>query len=146
MNAKIIKRIKNRDAYFTVAWSSLTKAEKYEIKGSVPAEAGIFELYYMDESKRLSLMYISRVWFGGLRSTIRELTDPVLEFDPKWKDILTKYDCYFRYTLSSSSSDMKDVMFYFSEVLYPGSELCSDSGRYESIYLLENSPENFDTV
>ncbi len=146
MDTKIIKRLKERDAYFTVIWSGLKKAEKYDIKGSVPAEAGVFELYYMDGKKRLNLMYISRVWFGGLRSTIRQLTDPDLEFDPKWKDILNRFDCYYRYTLSTSSRDMQDVLFYFSEVLFPGAEKCLDSGRYDSIYLIEDSPENFDTV
>ena len=135
MDTIIIKRVKDGDAYFSVLWSGLKKAEKYDINGSVPAESGVFELYYMDDSKRLNLMYIERVWFGGLRSTIRKLTDPELEFDQKWKDILSRYDCYYRYTLSANSRDMEDVLFYFSEVLFPGSGRCFSSGRYNNIYL-----------
>ncbi len=146
MDTIIIKRLKDNDVYFTILWSELKKAEKYKINASVPAESGVFELYYMDDSKRLNLMYIERVWFGGLRSTIRKLTDPELEFDPKWKEILSKYDCYYRYTLSASSRDMEDVLFYFSEVLFPGSDRCTSSGRYINIFLNEESPENFDTV
>ena len=146
MDKTITKRVKDGDAYFTVLWSELEKAGKYKINASVPAESGIFELYYMDDSKRLNLMYIERVWFGGLRSTIRKLTDPELEFDPKWKEVLLRYDCYYRYTLSASSRDMEDVLFYFSEVLFPGSDRCTSSGRYTNVFLIEESPENFDTV
>ena len=146
MKTEIIKRTKDNDAYFEIYWSKLKKAERYDINGSVPAESGVFELYYKDDKKRLNLMYISRVWFGGLRSTIRKLTDPELEFDPKWKSILSKYDCYYRYSLSNSNKDMEDVLFYFSEVLFPGLNKCVDSSRYNSIFLLEKSPENFNTV
>ena len=146
MKTNIVKRVKDGDAYYEVLWSELKKAERYDINASVPAESGVFELYYMDESKRLNLMFISKVWFGGLRSTIRKLTDPELEFDPKWKTVLSQYDCYYRYALSDSNKDMEDVLFYFSEVLLPGSNKCTDSGRYRNIYLNEESPEKFDTV
>ncbi len=146
MKSEIIKRTKDNDAYFEIYWSGFKKAERYDINASVPAESGIFQLYYKDENKRLHLMYISRVWFGGLRSTIRKLTDPDLEFDPKWKSVLSKYDCYYRYALSDSNKDMEDVLFYFSEVLFPGSKKCVDSNRYKDIYLIEESPEKFNTV
>jgi hypothetical protein len=145
MKSVIIKRIKDDDAFFTLQWSALKKAEKYNINASVPAESGIFELYYMDESKHLNLMYISRVWFGGLRSTIRKMTDPELEVDTKWKLVLSSYDCYYRYSLSGSNKDMEDVMFFYSEVLFPRADKCSSSGRYQKIYLNEESPENFET-
>ncbi len=146
MKNEIIKRIKDTDAFFEINWSGFKKAERYDINSSVPAESGVFQLYYMDDNKRLFLMYISRVWFGGLRSTIRKLTDPDLEYDPKWKSILSKYDCYYRYSLSDSNKDMEDILFYFSEVLFPGLNKCADSNRYRNIYLIEESPENFDTV
>jgi len=146
MKHEITKRIKDNDAYIEINWSKLKKSEKYDINASVPAESGIFQLYYKDTNKRLKLMYISRVWFGGLRSTIRKLTDPDLGFDPKWKSILSKYDCYYRYSLSSSNKDMEDILFYFSEVLFPGLNKCVDSRRYNSIFLIEKSPENFNTV
>lgn len=146
MKNNLTKRIKDSDAYYEIYWSALKKAEKYDINATVPAESGIFQLYYMDDNKRLNLMYISRIWFGGLRSTIRKMTDSVLESDPKWKSILTKYDCYYRYCLSNSSKDMEDVLFYFSEVLFPGKNRCVDSNRFNDIYLIEESPEKFNTV
>ncbi len=146
MKREITKRTKDNDAYYEIHWSGLKKAERYDIKASVPAESGVFQLYYKDDKKRLNLMYISRVWFGGLRSTIRKLTDPDLESDPKWKSILSQYDCYYRFSLSDSNKDMEDVLFYFSEVLFPGLDKCIDSNRYSNIYLIEVSPENFNTV
>ena len=146
MKTEILKRTKDNDAYFEIYWSELKKAEKYDINASVPAESGIFELFYKDDKKQLNLIYIERIWFGGLRSTIRKLTDPELESDPKWKDILSRFDCYYRYALSSLNRDMEDVLFYFSEVLFPGADKCRSSSRYNNIYLKEESPENFDTV
>ncbi|MCD6397561.1 MAG: hypothetical protein J7L71_08470 [Spirochaetaceae bacterium] len=146
MKTLITKKIKENNAYFSVQWSPLKKAERYDINASVPAESGVYQLYYMDKKKRLNLIYIERVWFGGLRSTIRKMTDPELEFDPKWKSVLNQFDCYYRYTLSSSSRDMEDVLFFFGEVLFPGAEKCSSSGRYKNIFLNEESPEKFETV
>ncbi len=146
MDTIITKKIKENNAYFSVQWSPLKKAERYDINSSVPAEAGVYQLYYMDNSKRLNLMYIERVWFGGLRSTIRRMTDPDLEFDPKWKTILNQFDCYYRYTLCSSSKDMEDVLFFFGEVMFPHAGKCISSGRYTNIFLNEESPEKFNTV
>ena len=146
MKTKIIRRVKDGNAYFTVLWSKLKKAERYDINASVPAESGILELYYKDGKKRLKLVYISRVWFGGLRSTIRKITDPDLAEDPEWKSILSEYDCYYRYCLSDSNKDMVDVLFYFSKVLFPGKNKCSHSGRYLNIFLNEESSDGIDTV
>jgi len=146
MKNEIIKRLKDNDAYYEINWSKLKKAERYDINASVPAESGIFQLYYKDNKKRLNLMYISRVWFGGLRSTIRKLTDPELGFDQKWKSILSEYDCYYRFSLSNSNKDMEDILFYFSDVLFPGSNKCFDSNRYNNIYLIEESLEKINTV
>ncbi len=146
MDAYIIKRLKDKDAYYTILWSKLKKADKYKINASVPAVSWILEIYYKDNNKRFILIYLARVWFGGLRSTIRKLTDPELEIDPKWKHVLTEYDCYYRYVQAENSPDMQDIMFYFAEVLYPESNKHTASGRYEKIFLIEESPDMIDTV
>ena len=66
------KLVKKKNAYFTVSWSRLKKSDKYDIIKSVPSEAGIYELYYMDEKEKLCLFYLGKSWYGGLRNELRE--------------------------------------------------------------------------
>ena len=73
------KLVNKRNVYFTVSWSRLKKSDKYEIVKSVPADAGIYELYYMDEKQKLCLFHVGKSWYGGLRSEIRLRTDAELE-------------------------------------------------------------------
>ena len=44
----IIKEEDKSDVYYTLTWTALTRADKYKITTSVPAIAGMYELYYMD--------------------------------------------------------------------------------------------------
>ena len=66
-----------------MSWSRLRKSDKYEIVKSVPSEAGIYELYYMDEKGKLCLFHVGKSWYGGLRNEIRLRTDVELETDPR---------------------------------------------------------------
>lgn len=133
-------------AFFTVRWSLLRKAEKYSITSTVPSMAGIFELYYMDEKKKLNLFYVGRVWIGGLRSRLRRLTDPTLELDDRRRAILETKDCYYRYSLSESFRDLTDVFFFFSNTYFPHTSIAEHSGRYDTIYVKEISPQKIVTV
>jgi hypothetical protein len=146
MKPVITKQVEDGVAFFTVRWSPLRKAEKYDIVRHVPSMAGFFELYYMDTNKTLHLFYVSRVWIGGLRSRLRKLTDPDLEDDPKRKHILETRDCYYRYSLSESFMDLTDVFFFFSETYYPHTSTAEDSGRYDEIYVKEVSSEKLITI
>lgn len=140
------KRINREDVYYTLFWSSLRKAEKYDIIGNVPALAGIYELYYMDHFKRLHMMCISRVWYGGLRSRLRHDTDPELVENENYRKILEKYDTYFRYTLTESMNDMLDVLHFFGKSYLPTQVSPDDSGRYRNIYLEEIAPDKMVTI
>jgi hypothetical protein len=143
----VVKKLVDRDiAYYTIYWSRLTKADKYTIINSVPSVAGIFEMYYMDEKKKLNLKRVSRVWYGGLRSRLRRLTDPELEEEPKRREILEKYDCYYRYSVIYSMDDMQDILFFFASRYTPGEEKVPHSGRYAEIYLREESPDKIVTI
>jgi hypothetical protein len=73
---------------FTVYWSPLQKVNKYTILKKVPEMAGIFELYYQDEKKKLNRFYVTRVWIGGLRSRLRAICDPTLHEEKVWQDTL----------------------------------------------------------
>ena len=141
----LTKRTDSGDAYYTVRWSPLEKVEKYRIIKSVPAMAGIFELYFEDNYRKLIRFYVSKVWLGGLRSELRKLTDIELNEDAKWRDALSR-TCYYRYVLSESFTDLSDVLFYFSEKYFPGEHRAEDSGRYDQIFVEEIEPNKIVTI
>ncbi len=145
MEPVIKKKEDNKEVFFQVYWSLLKKADKYEISSSVPSLGGIYELYYMDEKKKLNLMFIDWVWYGGLRSRLRRQTDSVLIYTPEHKKILENYDCYYRYSLSNSSKDMMDIIYFFGKSHFPDQDF-EHSGRYDTIYLTEHSPQKIVTV
>jgi hypothetical protein len=128
-------------AHFTVCWSALQKVDKYEIIKCVPAVAGLFELYFQDEYKKLIRFYIAKVWIGSLRTRIRRLTDPTLLEDAKWRDVLEHRECFFRYSVCHSYKDLTDVLYFFSETIYPHEHKTENSKRYTDIAVYEKSPD-----
>jgi len=50
---------KNGEAFYTLMWSPLTKADKYEVTLKVPAISGVYELYRMDDHKSLNLLSVT---------------------------------------------------------------------------------------
>ena len=140
------KLVRGQDAYFTVSWSRLRKGEKYEIVKSVPSDAGIYELYYMDFKKKLCLFHVGKSWYGGLRNEIRLRTDAELENDAARKALLEKYDCWYRWSLLSSSEDMADILFFFAQTHLPGTTTVHHSGRYARIYVNEEDADKIVTI
>jgi len=141
----IIKKVDKREVFFSIHWSVLKKADKYDISASVPSIGGIYELYYMDEKKKLNLMFMDWVWYGGLRSRLRRLTDVTLIYTPEHKKILENYTCYYRYSLSNSSNDMMDIIFFFGKSHFPNRDF-EHSGRFDTIYVTEHSPQKLITL
>jgi hypothetical protein len=131
------KEIKGRNAYFTVSWSRLCKADKYVVTRSVPSEAGIYELYYMDEKEKLCLFHLGKSWYGGLRNEIRQRVDVELEKDPRRRELLEEHDCWYRWSLLSSSDDMDDILFFFAQTYLPGMKGVHHSGRYAQVFVKE---------
>ena len=146
MKNTISKTVDEDNAYFTLRWSRLSKADKYEIIKKVPAMAGIFELYYMDAKKKLNLFFVGKVWIGGLRSRIRRLTDPELEMDTKRRAVLEKFDCYYRYSLTDHQSDLDDVFYFFAGRHFPRETKAEHSGRYSQILVYELSSDKLITI
>jgi hypothetical protein len=133
--------------YFTVRWSRLILADKYGIITTVPSVAGIYELYSMDEKKKLNLFHVASVWFGGLRHELRVRTDPELEQDLARRRILEDRDCYYRYSLIENSDDMADILFFFNRTYFPHTEpRFKPSGRYTQIHVKELSDDKIVTI
>lgn len=133
-------------AYFTIFWSKLKKAEKYDIIKAVPSVGGIYELYYMDLKGKLNLLSVSKAWFGGLRNEIRKESDPDLVTNVTKKRILNNYECYYRFSTSESHKDMTDILYFFKSNYFPGKKDIACSGRYKNIYVKEISPDKIVTI
>ncbi|UCF96536.1 MAG: hypothetical protein JSV89_15340 [Spirochaetaceae bacterium] len=146
MEARITKLVEISDVYYTVFWSRLQKADRYEIITKVPSVAGIFELYFQDKHKQLNLFHIAKAWYGGLRTALRKATDPELEEDKTKKDILENYDTYYRYTVIPSYADMSDILYFFAATYRPHTHQVVASGRYENIFVNEVSEDKIVTV
>jgi len=129
------------NVYYTVYWSALRKANRYEIISSVPSVPGIFELYYQDEHKQMNLFFVSKAWYGGVRNALRKATDATLEENPARRKILTDHDCYYRYVEIDSYRDMSDILFFFAETYFPTANRVESSKRYQNIYVNEVSKE-----
>jgi hypothetical protein len=140
------KKVRERSVYFTVSWSRLRKCDKYAIVKSVPSEAGIFEMYYADDKGKLCLFHVGKSWYGGLRNELRVRVDTELEKDPTRRAILEDHDCWYRWTLVSSSDDMSDILYFFAQTYLPGSTTVHPSGRYEHIYVNENDADKIVTI
>lgn len=155
---EITKQQRGEDAYFTVRWSRLARAEKYSIITHVPSVAGIFELYYLDRKKTLNYIDTYRAWYGGLRHTLREFTDPEISKVPGLRALAKDRTIVFRYSESDSVGDIADVLFFFRETRKPiNAEGFSNragadddpvvpSGSYRYVYVNEESPDKLVTI
>jgi hypothetical protein len=136
--ARLEKTVRGNGAYYTVRWSALRKADKYDIQKVVPAMAGLFELYYPGADGRLRFFHFGRVWLGGLRAVIREYTDSTLLKDrPDLRKILTSHDCYYRYSICESLPDQQDLLDFFAASGKTVVGPTASSGRYEQVRVKE---------
>lgn len=141
MSSGISVKTNGKNAYYSISWSALRKADRWEIVKSVPAVGGVYELYWMDERKHLRLLTVASARFGGLRSEIRRLTDPELATDALSADLLANRDIYFRYAESDSVAAMADVVWFFRATYFPENPGVSHSGRYDRIFACETAPD-----
>jgi hypothetical protein len=135
------KQVDKDNAYFTIQWSALRQTDRYEIIRIVPAVAGIYELYYRDAAKALRLFHVARAWYGGLRASIRETTDPELVRNGKHRAVLGEYETWYRYAPVRSYHDMSDLLFFFAETYFPNEQREKGSGRYDNVFVIEQSPD-----
>jgi len=133
---------KKGNGYYYVDWSPLAIADRYEIISKVPSVAGIFEIYWMDENKRLRMFVVGQTNYGGLRSEIRRITDPELCMnDPKARKILEEKEIWYRYAPTDSAKVMSDVIWFFMKTYFPENTSVKHSGRYENIFVKESEPD-----
>ncbi|MDR0511649.1 MAG: hypothetical protein LBG93_00900 [Treponema sp.] len=132
---------KGESVYYSIQWSPLELAERWTINAKVPAIAGVYEIYWMDDHKHLRMLSVGNTHYGGLRSEIRRLTDYELTQDSKTREILENEEIWFRYAPSHSPPVMADVVWFFRKTYFPDNPGVSHSGRFEKIFIKESAPD-----
>jgi hypothetical protein len=141
MDVGIGAREKGEDVYYNIQWSPLAIAERWTISSKVPAVAGVYEIYWMDDHGHLRMMSVGCTHYGGLRSEIRRLTDAELITDESAKRVLEDEEIWFRYTTTNSAAAMADVVWIFRKTYFPENPGVEPSGRYRKIFMKESAPD-----
>ena len=136
--ALIQKEEKGGRAYYTINWSPMRKAEKYDIQKFVPAMSGVYELYYRNSEGDMTLFHFGKAWLGGLRAILRELTDPILlKQRPELLAIVSKHQCSYRFVQCDSLPDMEDILNWIAVSYKRSTKEFPPSGRYAEIRVKE---------
>lgn len=143
---RIERMEKDDQAYFTLYWSKLTKADKYTITTSVPSVSGLYELYYEDYEKQLNLLTINTAWLGGLRSQIRQDIEPDFNKPKNLRIVLENLPIYYRFSMSDVSEDIQDVVWFLNQTYFGEKSKVHDSGRYKNIFVKEAAPDKIHWV
>jgi hypothetical protein len=141
MEYGITAQEKGENVYYFVSWSPLEVAERWTISAKVPAVAGIYEIYWMDDHNHLRMLSVGQTHYGGLRSELRRLTDAELAVEAAAKAILENEEIWFRYSPSNSAAAMTDVVWFFRQTYFPDNPGVDHSGRYKKIFLKESAPD-----
>ncbi|MBU8913745.1 MAG: hypothetical protein KOO61_06940 [Spirochaetales bacterium] len=142
MEPSVSKQIRAGSAYFSIRWSRLLPLEKDVVIRKIPSTAGIYEVYRYAGGPTAEIIGRSRAYYGGLRNTLRGLIDPISPY-PLNGELLPQNERHLvRYSLTESSEDMNDILFFFA-----GRDNCEDpdqehSGRYQYIYVKDILPES----
>ncbi len=135
----VTKRIRGTDAYYHVVWSPVVRALRHDIIRVVPAVSGIFELFVLDSGQTLNPVRTSAAWYGGLRSSLRELSDPQTCRDKRVRGYLSRHKLYYRFSTCSSHEDMQDVLACIAAVRPRSVGEAEPSPRYEGLFLRESA-------
>jgi len=141
MDYGITAQEKGEEVYYFIQWSPLNVADRWLINSKVPAVAGIYEIYWMDDHDHLRMLAVGDTHYGGLRSEIRRLTDPELTQDARTREILENEEIWFRYAPSHSADVMSDVVWFFRKTYFPENPGVEHSGRFKKIFMKESAPD-----
>ncbi|TVQ24755.1 MAG: hypothetical protein EA383_10155 [Spirochaetaceae bacterium] len=135
----VAKHLRGPNAYYHVTWSPVVRAVRHDIIRVVPAVAGLFELFVLDTGRTLNPIRTSGAWYGGLRSTLRELADPQTCRDKRVRSFLARNKLYYRFSTCDSHEDMQDVLACIAAVRPRSVQEATPSGRYEGLFLRESA-------
>jgi hypothetical protein len=135
---EVVKIVRRDIAYFRITWSPLLPVSRWDINGAVPSMSGIWELYFLENSRVPRILKMGRAWYGGLRNEIRTESDPDLPQNAPHRELLATGDCYYRYTLCADPGDLTDTyaLLRSRRALPPGADVPL-TGRYREVRFQE---------
>lgn len=113
--------------------------DRRTVRGSIPSQAGVYEIYVDTGDRTPGLLGRAKAYYGGLRNTLRGLIDRDTPYPLNGVLLDLNRAHYARFALCESPEDMDDVLFFFAGRDEYQDRGADDSGRYEWIYLNEDS-------
>lgn len=105
----ISKRVHRDIGYFSLTWSALEPVSRRRINAAVPSLPGIWEVYYLENSRVPRLIKMGAAWRGGVRHKLRFETDPGQPANSDVRSYLESGDSYYRYTICETRDDLVDA-------------------------------------
>ena len=123
-------------AEFTLRWSPWGSMDKWVINRIVPSEAGLFQLWVI-EGRGFSLLTTRSAFYGGLRSTLREIIDELAPSGRHLRTLIAERECWFRFSTTPVHSHLQQLEAWFdgSAVL---DEVLDESNREVLVNELED--------
>jgi len=106
---------------YTIHWSPWGLMDRWVINRLVPSEAGIFQLWTL-KGKNLLPLTMELAYFGGLRNSLREVTDSIAPAGERMRKIIDGRECWFRFSISSVRKYLEDLKSWFSRGTYEEGE------------------------
>lgn len=112
----VSKRVHKDIAYYSLAWSALTLCSRTTIASTVPSLPGLWELYWLENSRRPRILKMGRAWYGGLRSELRVEADGGDPRNISIREYLESGDCYYRYMVCEVAEDLEELYDVISTI------------------------------
>ena len=131
--------VRGDQAFFAVPWTPLKLADRHAIAWEVPSVAGLSQVYWEDELRKLHVFSWGQCWYGGLRGKLAEVIDQDHEPLQVRKKIIETRRLWYRYVLCESWGDLQDLFCLYEQIAHPKEPPPPSSGRFRLLHLRENS-------
>lgn len=139
------KDIYNNDAFYIIRWSPYLICNKFEVTKKAPSRAGIFVIFYLNQSKKLQPFYIGYSWISSIMFDIKSLLYEDANRDREIAEIIDNKKCYYKYVIIDKYNDLVDMYevlkTYYNKknVKYIKKIDDFNSGRYNEVFITDYS-------
>ena len=110
---KILSRRVKDTLRLTLLWSPYYRMDRFVINQHLPSEAGIYQLF-IQRLNHLEELETDIAYYGGIRGTMREMTDELSpRVFPHKKEVL-KEKCFCRFVTCSARKTLNQALAYLN--------------------------------
>lgn len=132
------KQVHRNIAYYRIDWTPLLPVDRHRINSTVPSLPGIWEIYWLQNSRSPRLLKMGQAWYGGLRNELRLEADGEDIRNRDMKEQLLSGDAYYRYTLCEIARDLEEVFDILLSIRGLASPEGPASTRYRDVRISED--------